>query len=266
MQIHNLAQAAHCAAQGKVGSGFDVAAAVFGSCVYRRFTPGVLEEVGDAGSAGFGGRLRKAVDTTWDLEVGKKTVPKGLRIVMGDVDCGSSTPGMVRKVLAWRKEKGEEAEKVWREIQSANKGLIELFEKAEEVSGTVEYAEALKAYAAGEEGVGGVLGEIERQIGVIRKLIREMGEAAGVEIEPPTQTKLLDEGVASAKGVLGGVVPGAGGYDAVVFLVVDNDETVSNLKAFLASYSFGGEGSSRVTALGTREEHQGVKQEDPTGY
>ena len=41
-RIHNLAQAAHCAAQGKVGSGFDVAAAVYGSCVYRRFSPSIL--------------------------------------------------------------------------------------------------------------------------------------------------------------------------------------------------------------------------------
>ena len=37
MRLHNLAQAAHCAAQGKIGSGFDVAAAACGSCIYKRF-------------------------------------------------------------------------------------------------------------------------------------------------------------------------------------------------------------------------------------
>ncbi|KAE8230318.1 hypothetical protein CF326_g4685 [Tilletia indica] len=41
--IHNVAQLAHCAAQGKVGSGFDVSAAVWGSQVYRRFEPKVLD-------------------------------------------------------------------------------------------------------------------------------------------------------------------------------------------------------------------------------
>lgn len=40
--LHNLAQAAHCAAQGKVGSGFDIATAVYGSCRYRRFSPSFL--------------------------------------------------------------------------------------------------------------------------------------------------------------------------------------------------------------------------------
>lgn len=39
---HNLAQYVHCMAQGKVGSGFDVSAAVFGSHLYTRFNPAVL--------------------------------------------------------------------------------------------------------------------------------------------------------------------------------------------------------------------------------
>ena len=39
---HNLAQYVHCLAQGKVGSGFDVSAAVFGSQLYTRFDPGVI--------------------------------------------------------------------------------------------------------------------------------------------------------------------------------------------------------------------------------
>jgi phosphomevalonate kinase len=39
---HNLAQYVHCLAQGKVGSGFDVSSAVFGSQIYTRFDPSVL--------------------------------------------------------------------------------------------------------------------------------------------------------------------------------------------------------------------------------
>lgn len=41
---HNLAQYIHCLAQGKVGSGFDVSAAVFGSHIYTRFDPSVLQQ------------------------------------------------------------------------------------------------------------------------------------------------------------------------------------------------------------------------------
>ena len=41
--VHRVAQLAHCLAQGKAGSGFDVAAAVFGSCSYRRFSPAIIQ-------------------------------------------------------------------------------------------------------------------------------------------------------------------------------------------------------------------------------
>jgi len=44
---HNLAQYVHCLAQGKIGSGFDVAAAVFGSNLYTRFDPVVLSPLMD---------------------------------------------------------------------------------------------------------------------------------------------------------------------------------------------------------------------------
>ena len=44
---HNLAQFVHCLAQGKVGSGFDVSAAAFGSQVYTRFDPKVIQPLLD---------------------------------------------------------------------------------------------------------------------------------------------------------------------------------------------------------------------------
>ena len=44
---HNLAQFVHCLAQGKVGSGFDVASATFGSQIYTRFSPSVIQPLMD---------------------------------------------------------------------------------------------------------------------------------------------------------------------------------------------------------------------------
>ena len=41
--IHNTAQYAHSSAQGKIGSGFDVSAAVWGSHLYNRFDPICLQ-------------------------------------------------------------------------------------------------------------------------------------------------------------------------------------------------------------------------------
>ncbi len=50
--------------------------------------------------------------------------------------------------------------------------------------------------------------------------MREMGKLSDAPIEPLEQTALLDTCV-SVAGVIGGGVPGAGGYDAVWLLVLD---------------------------------------------
>lgn len=260
--LHNLAQSAHCAAQGKIGSGFDVSAAVHGSHVYHRFSPSCLES----------GGLREQVDGKWDHEVEATKVPKGLRLVMGDVDCGSSTPGMVRKVLAWRGS-DETAEELWRDLEGRNTGLIELMAKAEERSREdgEEWQSAVKTWGTGEEAETEsmkLLNEISKQVGAIREKIREMGSRAEVPIEPEAQTKLLDAAAAAVPGVLGGVVPGAGGYDAVVFLCVDRDETVEQLEEFLRGYKFVGEDGKggSVAVLEAREEMEGVRVEDIAQY
>ncbi|CAZ84022.1 unnamed protein product [Tuber melanosporum] len=238
-KIHNLSQVAHCVAQGKVGSGFDVAAAVFGSCVYRRFSPSILQALPEANTPRFSQELREAVDLSWDVGIEKTKIPKGVRVVMGDVDCGSSTPGMVKRVLAWRESEKEAAGEQWDELERVNRGLIDLLGQLSESSHD----------------------DVRKQILDIRKNIRAMGVAAGVPIEPEEQTKLLDAVSTGVPGVLGGVVPGAGGYDAVAFIIKDDEETVTALKEFLAKWDDG-----KVKALETREEQEGVRVEQMKQY
>ncbi|KAL9089990.1 MAG: hypothetical protein Q9165_005519 [Trypethelium subeluteriae] len=257
-RLHNLAQAAHCAAQGKVGSGFDVASAVYGSCLYRRFSPSLLESLGTSGSPNFGTRLKALVEesspaSTWDTEIKKSAVaiPKGIRLVMCDVDCGSETPGMVKKVLAWRKENPDIANKLWSELQSYNEDL----------------ATKLKDI---EEGRLSDYGALTSCIGKIRSHIREMSRLSAVPIEPPAQTHLLDA-CSNVSGVIGGVVPGAGGYDAIVLLIEDDEKVVTELRRLLAGWKgvkdeTDGVTIGKVSILGVREEMQGVRVENVKQY
>lgn len=258
-RLHNLAQAAHCAAQGKVGSGFDVASAVFGSCLYRRFSPSILASHSEPGSPGFASHLRATVDEAgkpWDTEVVKDAVkvPSGLRLVMCDVSCGSGTPGMVRKVLDWRKEEPAEAERVWKDLQAANESLAREMRVLAESS--TSSPDSPRDYAP-----------LRACFKSIRKNIRAMGEKSGVPIEPPAQTKLLDacEGV---EGVVGGTVPGAGGYDAIALLIEDKQATVDGLLGLFKGWEFKGEveGGGKVSMLGVREEMEGVRVEDVRAY
>ncbi|KAF2496376.1 Phosphomevalonate kinase [Lophium mytilinum] len=256
-RLHNLSQAAHCAAQGKVGSGFDVASAVYGSCLYKRFSPSILQSHGEPGTPLFSKKLKALVDENgvkWDTEIVKSAVdiPKGLRLVMCDVDCGSKTPGMVKKVLQWRKEKPEEAEKIWSELQKRNDGLAAELVRLSK-SNSTEYSELRECIAR------------------IRALIREMSEASGVPIEPEEQTQLLDT-CSKIPGVVGGVVPGAGGYDAVSLLVENKPDVIESIKKALADWKVnegvdtGAVTIGKVSMLGVREEMEGVRLEDPTMY
>ncbi|KAH8787507.1 phosphomevalonate kinase-like protein [Hyaloscypha sp. PMI_1271] len=245
--LHNLSQASHCAAQGKVGSGFDVATAVYGTCVYRRFSPSILSSLGDPGSSGFATRVKAIVEDTdaslkWDTEISKRgvTIPPGMALVMCDVDCGSETVGMVKQVLAWKKADPEGSKKLWDDLQACNETLA-------------------KKLTAGAE-----IREFREAFGEIRGRIREMGDRSGVPIEPKEQTELLDAVTEGVEGVAGGVVPGAGGYDAIVLLVKDDKETMLAIEEFLVRWSK--EKGSNVKLLGTRGELEGARKEDASKY
>ena len=262
LRIHNLAQAAHSAAQGKIGSGFDVAAAVYGSCIYRRFSPSILEGLGNVGSKGFSTRLKSSVEDTdssrkWDTTVDKKTaatLPEGLRLVLCDVDCGSETVGMVKNVLSWRKTKFEESVLLWETLHKANEDLALEFHNL-----------ALNPARLAEDYEG-----LRMVILTIRSLVREMSRKSGVPIEPEVQTKLINA-CCALPGVVGGVVPGAGGYDAIVLLVEDNSAVVNDLHDFLDQYRLyseqgQGDGSGKVRLLGVKQEDRGVVAESSTIY
>ena len=170
---------------------------------------------------------------------------------MCDVSCGSGTPGMVRNVLDWRKREPAEAERVWKDLQAANEALArEMRAVAETPAGSQRDYASLRACFKS-----------------IRKNIRAMGEKSGVPIEPPAQTKLLDacEGV---EGVVGGTVPGAGGYDAIALLIEDRQATVDGLLGLFKGWEFKGEveGGGKVSMLGVREEMEGVRVEDFKAY
>ena len=244
--LHNLSQIAHCAAQGKIGSGFDVATAIYGSCFYRRFSPAILSGLGEPGEPGFASKLQHFVEGTqdasfkWDTEVVKQgvSIPAGVAIRICDVDCGSQTVSMVKQVLAWRAREKDAAKELWDELQRRNGHLAAVLQedRKDAIPG------ALRA---------------------IRELLKKMGEASGAQIEPDSQTELLDalEGV---EGVYGGVVPGAGGFDAVALLMNDDKETTDRVEEFLAAWTEAKGG--RVTLLDVKGEMAGVRKEELATY
>lgn len=238
--LHNLAQTAHCRAQGKIGSGFDVAAAVYGSCLYRRFSPSVLEAVPHPGQPAFSTKLVEVVTGTtgaaaWDTEIKKDavTLPRGVAMRMCDVDCGSQTVGMVKAVNAWRAQDPSGSKALWDELQRRNGELAGVLAE-------------------------GTLDALPAALAASRALVRKMGAESGVPIEPASQTELIDA-LGQVDGVYGGVVPGAGGFDAVALLLKDDEDTARRVEAFLAEWSQ--KKDAKVKLLGVKGELEGVRSE-----
>jgi phosphomevalonate kinase len=230
----NLSQLAHCASQGKVGSGFDVAAAVSGGQLYTRFPREVLEVAGPL--EGGVGRLAWVAEGRGAIVAGayQPEAPAGapplwgagaapqqpfslrelgLRLYLADVRGGSDSPSMARAVLEWREASAENGEH-WEELGRANAAVLELLQKRD-------------------------FGGAKRRHGEVRRLLREMGEGAGVPVEPPAQTALCDA-TAAVEGVVLAGVPGAGGVDAAFAVCVAGDDVRDRVDEVWEAFGGGG--------------------------
>ena len=252
--LHNFAQLCHCAAQGKVGSGFDVCVAVYGSQRYTRFSPALLAPLLalPAGTpppaaelatcvGGTAGAADGRCGATWDHVVEPFQLPPGIEVLMGDVSGGANTPSMVKQVIAWRKA-DPAAPALWREYAEVSKalqgGLLLLCELHRKLRAAKMRAGGSADAADGEwvrtlarcgradpsawpaiGSVGEALSRVRGTCLKLRQLLREISRGADTPIEPPEQTALLDATMAVA-GVVMAVVPGAGGNDALLALVL----------------------------------------------
>ncbi|KAG7192349.1 phosphomevalonate kinase [Scheffersomyces spartinae] len=270
--IHNLAQIAHCYAQGKIGSGFDVAAAVYGSIKYRRFDPELIADVIDGAKS-----VAETANREWNFGHQVVLLPPRVRLVMGDIKGGSNTPKLVSLVLNWKNSKPSESDVVYEKLNNANELLIASLqalnalheENPELYDEMMDYFSQLTQLQTHwylgfndnlKERYLAMLGLISA-IRSIRSQMRTMTRLSAASIEPIPQTFLLNQLAAQVPGCIGGVVPGAGGYDAVALLVVTSKEASGPLALPLEP-----EVEHRVSMLQLREEAQGLKPEDVKNY
>ncbi|CAI7737774.1 unnamed protein product, partial [Closterium sp. NIES-53] len=120
--VHRVAQVAHCLAQGKAGSGFDVASGVFGSMCYQRFNPAVMHALMGAEAAITVSSISATLwSPLWDHTISPLHLPPGLLLVLGEPGTGgTATPSMLSAVMKWRKQSPEEAEPIWEGLKEAN--------------------------------------------------------------------------------------------------------------------------------------------------
>lgn len=262
--IHNLAQVAHCQAQGKVGSGFDVAAATFGSIMYQRFDPNLITDLPDhSAKTVYGEKLRALVDQVdWKVTTDRVRLPDGLRLVMGDVNSGSETTKLVAKVNSWYAKNLPRSLGIYQEMNSSNEKFIETLNALNSTasSNPIKYAQMMRALNDGE--VHKImefteLADIRNAMDCIRCNFKLITSESGADIEPPVQTELLNACM-KLKGVLTAMVPGAGGYDAISLITTD--------EASIETQTRGDRAFEAVTWLDLSQADVGIMEENPEYY
>ncbi|KAL7545872.1 hypothetical protein ACHAWF_009224 [Thalassiosira exigua] len=259
---HNLSQICHCHAQGKVGSGFDVSSAVYGSHIYTRFSKGVingfLDSMASTAKGEYDGlqlsetlskQLVGLVDgAEWDCSVNPISLPPGLELLMADVCGGSESPSMAKKILEWKKNKrrvGFMDDYYWKDLKRGNKKIATLladqFTSQTFLGGmrrdgamiiSTRTAEQWKKpmpsswheFEGSSWDVALKLLDLRMAFLECRQNLKGMGKAAGVPVEPDEQSALADATM-KLPGVVAAGVPGAGGYDALFVIYVKGPET-----------------------------------------
>jgi len=104
-----------------------------------------------------------------------------------------------------------------------------------------------------QAGIFTTLSEAHRVTQMIRKQLRQIGILTGVPIEPDVQGRILDRSV-SLNGVIGGGIPGAGGYDALWLLIIDvgDEQVLKSVEALWATSE-----SLQITPLTAVESRRG---------
>ncbi|ODV97839.1 hypothetical protein PACTADRAFT_38066, partial [Pachysolen tannophilus NRRL Y-2460] len=275
--IHNLSQVSHCIAQKKIGSGFDVASATFGSIVYRRFKPDLITDLISSDESKtsileYSQRLRKVVlETDWNIVTDQCCLPPKIRLLMGDICGGSNTPKLVSKVLDWKKSNPDYALQVFTDLNHGNMELVEALATLQKISiNEPAYYNDLITYLS-KKSANKILNSVDNKVDIspllmiinsiskIRHNLRLLTNETGAEIEPTQQTVLLNN-CNNLIGCLGGVVPGAGGYDAICLLCVD--ECIPEISEQEESENE----FKNVTWLDLREQKDGIIEEKIDDY
>jgi phosphomevalonate kinase len=247
VKIHNLAQICHCHAQGKIGSGFDISSACYGTHVYQPFPKSLLpdllsqfdheEQHGLAKNNDAKTALANLAEDVWDDDmVNPLPLPPGrLQVMLADVRGGSESPSMAKTILGWKKQFGASSQKIphWHDLQELNAQVVELMQDVDRLD-QVDY-DTLASLPSSEWPENSPLTTLAKCFTEIRHHLKSMGDQAKVPIEPEDQTALCDA-TARLPGVITCLVPGAGGYDAVACLCIDRPLVLKAIGDLWASW------------------------------
>ncbi len=249
--LHKTAQLIHCVVQGKIGSGFDVAAATYGGHAYSRYSPNILKKRD----------FLETLEGVWDYSSKPLAMPSSFVTVVGNIAGESASTGeMVKKINAWKAANPQEYADLMRNLNDANAEAITFLEKINALArqNPARYAKII-ALVDAKQVSSELLNEIElfthfkQAFERGRELTRELGEKSGAPIEPPVLSKLIDE--SRKHGAFVSKLPGAGGGDSIAAICL-SEESAKKMREFWRGYK-----AKKIEPLDLSVSNEGVRLE-----
>ncbi|VVB65691.1 Phosphomevalonate kinase [Candidatus Gugararchaeum adminiculabundum] len=208
---HRLAQYSHSSAQGKVGSGFDVACSTFGTIKWQRYSPEFAS-----------GEIPQTIDKTWDCNAEKVALPPGWILEVGFTGKSASTSSMVKQLYEFKAKEPDAYSAYMKKINGENLKAISALDEIGKFAKNdpKEYEKALAEPASNP-----LLLKFHSSFVSGRELLKELGEKSGVAIEPQELSGLIE--IAEGRGAFCAKLPGAGGGDSVVAICFSKEGQAS---------------------------------------
>ncbi len=200
--LHKLAQVAHSIATGKVGSGFDIAAATHGTILYTRYSPAIVKEF----PATYQNTdLLNLVERDWDYKIERFGLPEVFAMTFANfLGKGTATTVALGSVSKFKERDPDRYRTLIDGINRENERAVQ----------------ALRALNKNEGDEG--LNAFREAFNKGRLLTKELGVLSQVSIEDDDLTGLIEE--STSNGAFVAKLPGAGGRDAIAALSLDGEE------------------------------------------
>ncbi len=205
--INKISQTAHSIATGKIGSGFDIAAATFGSILYLRYSPDTFKALPTEYT---NVQLVALIKKSWDYKIEKFALPKEFRLLFANFGESMITTQAIGNMSEFKKNDPNAYGKLVKKINDEN----------------VKAIAALRKIRSGEKDS---LQEFREAFDKGRLLTKKLGELSNVAVEPDDCTELIEE--SKKNGAFVAKLPGAGGKDAISAITLD-DKSYSSLKSY----------------------------------
>lgn len=166
-------------------------------------------------------------------------MPPRISLLLADVDAGSNTPSLVGKVNEWKTRKPEWAAQLYSVLASSNQSLADallsltLAHDADpqryhaELDTAADVRSKTWPAPSPEDDATSALTHLTSARNALRSIragMRQLGQLSKAPIEPDEMGRLIQAAIDGVDGVVGGGVPGAGGYDALYLLYIGQRE------------------------------------------